>query len=567
MITRRTFLRNAAIAGGAHVIQPAVVEALPFGRGKSGYFSVHPFVDNHPEAVFIMRTNVAVKTDGKAKRAEGERFARSVFVPSGSNGVPVTNIVAIKPNLTGHTPENERFTLEDTMGIATDPDFVEGTIRSMKRLGLTGGQFYLREVNGARVFGPRGYYRMADRVGADLRDLRGRVSTIPEEKIEQWSRAPVIDDNLLQWRDVPDGKVHTRIPYLWPVNAPNAFTLNIAKFKSHFMGLTLCCKNFQGAVANGYQHFCTRGQGIDNLPEEHRNPGVKRYIDENLRRHVADRVPRWDRPEKDRKDPAWLRPDHYDVVCQEIWSNRALDNLAASNIGLHIVEGIYGRDGDGFLNGPNPPGSENDYLGAAWDYMTNIVIFGRDPLRVDLVGKWLGGHEPGNFGLFHIAMERGMLSVIDPMKVPVYVWEDGRATRKPLASFERTPLRTCYLPKNYGGFNEPIYHLVDEPFDYGRVRQVLHEIPDRPCSRVIGAGYPSGQDGLVSIEYSLPSDGEVLIQMLDGTGAPVDILARSICESGYHLASWDTKRFKSGRYSYVFRFGNYSETGEVVLKK
>ena len=49
-------------------------------------------------------------------------------------------------------------------------------------------------------------------------------------------------------------------------------------------------------------------------------------------------------------------------------------------------------------------GNEDNPRGKAWDYMTNILIFGMDPLRVDLIGKWLGGHEPGNFGLFHIAI-------------------------------------------------------------------------------------------------------------------------------------------------------------------
>jgi hypothetical protein len=59
----------------------------------------------------------------------------------------------------------------------------------------------------------------------------------------------------------------------------------------------------------------------------------------------------------------------------------------------------------------------------------------------------------------------------------------------------------------------------------------------------------------------------LLMQILDGTAAPVEILTRNICESGFHMAAWDTKRFKSGRCSYVFRFEDYSETGDIVLNK
>ncbi len=565
MYKRRSFLKTIAAAGLAGAAAPVTADASLFGRKSAKYYGVHPFIEEHPEAVFIMRTDVSVKTDAPAKKDVGERFARSVFVPMNKAGIPIGNKVAIKPNLTGHSAETERFTLEDTMGIATDPDYVEGFIEGLKDFGPKGRQFYLREVNGSRVFEPRGFYKVAKRTGADLRDLRGRVSTIPEDKIEQWSKAPVIDDNLLQWRECPNGIVHRKIPYLWPLNAPETLTLNIAKFKSHFMGLTLAIKNFQGAVANGYQHFCTLDKGINNLPDAHRNPDVHSYIAESLRRHKADRVPRWDKPEIDREDPVWKRPNHYNVTCQEIWSHRALDNLSASNIGLHIVEGIYGRDGNGFLNGPNPFGNEDNYDAAAWDYMSNIIIFGKDPVRVDLVGKWLGGHEPGNFGLFHIAMDRGLLDVMDPMRVPVYLWEDGRVERKPLDSFERTPLRTCYLQRNYNGMNEPLYHLVDEHFDYSRIDQAGAVCPSRPFVRIMNNGLAS-MNGVIAFEYGVPDADEVLLELFDENGAPVSVLKRALVEAGYHMASLDTSILRSGRYSYRFRASGADETGQFDLK-
>jgi len=566
MVSRRSFLKTAAVAANVHFLKPAVVNASLFRR-SSGYFGVHPFIENHPEAVFIMVTDVDAKTDSKAKKRTGERFARSVMLPKDETGIPVSHRIAIKPNLTAHTVENERFTFEDTMGIVTDPDFVEGVIEGMKKLGISGRRFYLREVNGARIFEPRGYYRVAKRTGADLRDLRGRVRTIPNEKIAQWSRADVIDDSLLQWVDVPDGVVHTRIPYLWPVNAPETWTLNVAKFKAHYMGLTLCCKNFQGAVANGYQHFCTRYQGIDNLPDEHKKPGVLEFIDESLKRHIADGIPRWHKPVKDRKDPTWSRPDHYDVVCQEIWSHRTLDNLSASDIGLHIIEGIYGRDGNGFLYGPNPMGNEDNHAGAAWDYMTNILIFGKDPLKVDVVGKWLGGHEPGNFGFFHIAMERGMLDVLDPMNIPVYLWDDGRAVRKSLSCFKRTPLKTPYLRRDYGGRSEDLYHLCDEPFDYGSVPEKPSPVPGAPHSRVLTERHPDWPDIPVPIEYSVPSGGNVMVEIFDENGELLEVLENAVVGPGFHMAAWDAGGYRAGKYAYRFRFEDYSETGEIILRK
>jgi hypothetical protein len=36
-----------------------------------GYFGLHQFIETHPNAVFIKRTNVAYKTDSGAKKQEG----------------------------------------------------------------------------------------------------------------------------------------------------------------------------------------------------------------------------------------------------------------------------------------------------------------------------------------------------------------------------------------------------------------------------------------------------------------------------------------------------------------
>ena len=35
-------------------------------------------------------------------------------------------------------------------------------------------------------------------------------------------------------------------------------------------------------------------------------------------------------------------------------------------------------------------------------------------------------------GLFHVAMERGKLNMLNPMNIPVYEWVDGVAVRRPL---------------------------------------------------------------------------------------------------------------------------------------
>ncbi|MEJ2701709.1 MAG: hypothetical protein P8Z79_04640, partial [Sedimentisphaerales bacterium] len=58
---RRTFLKTIGISGAVGLVRP---HHLLAGRAFSSpeYFDLHPFIKEHPEAVFIKRTNVADKT-------------------------------------------------------------------------------------------------------------------------------------------------------------------------------------------------------------------------------------------------------------------------------------------------------------------------------------------------------------------------------------------------------------------------------------------------------------------------------------------------------------------------
>jgi len=569
MLTRRGFLTSSSVlCGGAGLLSPASV--LTASSKPSGYFGVHPFVERHPEAVFILRTHVDYKTNSEACRRHGLELGRTLFVPMDRTGIPVTYNIAAKPNLTAHQAVDAKreFTLEDTMGIATDVFFVEGLFESLKEVGIAGNRIYARDANGGRVIEPRGYVAMGQRVGA-------KVSG-EDRKMESADAAK--DSAAFIWKEVPEGLVHRQIPYLWPFNAPESWNLNVAKFKAHAMGLTLAAKNWQGAHPSPFQRYCAKWNGIDSIQKLEKtinkecvSPAVHEAINANLRRHAAS-IPRWATPDVSHSDAAYMRQYGYDALCMELWAHRTIDNHAASNVGLHIIEGIYGRDGD-FNYGPNPFGNENSTEawsknpgrhGRAWDYMSNIVVFGKNPYLIDVVGHWLGGHEPGNFGLFHIAMERGQLGMINPMHVPVYEWQDGVAVRRPLTSFTRTPLRTSYLHQRS---REPLWHLCDEPFDYSKVSETSPSVPSKPAMRVLNAHYPSSNNPQLAIEFSVPETGWVLVEVLDGNGNNLEVITNAICESGFHMAAWNTAKYDSGTYKYRLRYKGYHEVQEVVLNK
>jgi hypothetical protein len=561
MINRRNFLKSSSLlVGGVGLIGRSSVFAAE--STPSRYFGVHPFVEQHPEAVFILRTDVDHKTNSAACKRVGLDLGRSVFVPMDNTGVPVTHNIATKPNLTAHDTVDERrgFTLEDTMGITTDVFFVEGLFESLKELGVAGSRMHTRDTNGGGVLDARGYLAMGRRVGATVRAAKNTIKSEDDAN----------DDRAFVWKEVPGGVVGIQLPYLWPFNAPDSWNLNVAKFKAHEMGLTLTSKNWQGTHAAPFQGYCQKWHGIDAMQKveelinkECINPKVHEVVEANFKRHTGT-IPRWNTPDVPRNDPAYNEAYYYTALCMELWAHRTIDNHAASPMGLHIVEGIYGRDGD-FNQGPNPLGNENNYEGRAWDYMTNVVIFGKSPYLVDIVGHWLGGHEPGNFGLFHIAMERGKLDVMNPMNIPVYEWQDGVAVRRPLTSFTRTPLRSFYLHQRHT--KEPLWHLVDQPFDYTKVSEKKLSIPQKPTTRVLNQHYPNASNPQLAIEFSVPERGWALVEILDQSGNNLEVISNAICEAGYHMAAWNTAKYASGSYKFRLRYNDYNEVHDLVLNK
>ena len=107
MFSRRDFLKSSSLlCGSLGFIGRASIFAA--ASKPSGYFGVHPFVEQHPEAVFILRTHVDYKTNSDACKRVGLDFGRSVFVPMDNTGIPVTYNIAAKPNHTAHQAVDER---------------------------------------------------------------------------------------------------------------------------------------------------------------------------------------------------------------------------------------------------------------------------------------------------------------------------------------------------------------------------------------------------------------------------------------------------------------------------
>lgn len=402
--------------------------AVAAKAAPAAYFGVHPFIEANPKAVFILRTKVPHKMDREAKLAAGLKLGREIFVPMDKPGVPVSHRVVLKPNVIS-VRSRSRPDVEN-WGTGTDPDFYEGLVMALKERGVR--KFSFVEANLRWAWNYRGFVDINDRHGIEMNE--------PEFRPVDFRRS----DEIV-WSKVPEAVVYQRIPHYWPVNAPDTWLLNIAKWKAHGMCLTQSVKNEQGLVVAPFVRFCPGWSMVTGVPE-FMKPDICREVEERVMRYFESHRKmgyyRYDQP---------VKGAYPDPLAHEIWCQKTCDNQSVLKTGLAMIEGIYGRDGDGFHVG-------NDYL-------TNLVMFSKDKFRLDVIGLWLGGHEPGNVHLYRVAKERGLSDTFNPWEIPVYEWIDGQAVPRKLTDFERTPLRTVYMRRE----GETL-HLADEPFDYDKYK-------------------------------------------------------------------------------------------------
>ena len=527
---RRDFIKVSSAAGIMGFVGPGYdAFAGSDAKGKEG-FDLHPFIKEHPEAVFINLTSVKEKSDNKAIYDAAYKLANEMFVKTDKGaGYPNTTKITCKPNWTCSGYNKDHLS---QIGINTDLNFIEGYLNSVKEKGPK--EFYLRECACPQMWEANGWTGMASRNNFDLKDLSSK---------DYWD----LGDEII-FKKVDGGNVFKEIGFMAPMNAEGTFLINIAKFKAHQMGITAAIKNVQGITGRKFHQFCGGHFDIfksyDKRYHQFFHDDYMQRVATLHKKHMEAGIPRW--------DTKMDRPPYGGGVFMEQWVQRMIDSYSVTPVGIHIVEGVYGRDGDGFSGGP--------HNGKAMDFMSNNVIFGKDGFRVDIITHWLAGHEPGNFGLFHIGIERGVSDVLDPFDIPVYLWEDGKARLVKLDTLKRTPLLTYYLRKNNDGFNEDKYHLCNEPFNYSAWKSGKTSRNEVPSIRALGTD-PYNK---VVMEVSVPEKGDVYVDILNRHGELVWRMHADDLEPGRHEVVWDG--FSSpGLYNMYVKGMGWDAEREMVI--
>lgn len=182
--TRRDMLESGLKAGLGTVAGTALGGVPPTGQVEvHRFFGVHPFVEANAGAVFIRRTKVAHKMDSAAKRAEGLKLAGEIFVALEQPGIPVTHRIILKPNVCSRLSKDRPA--EELWGTGTDPDFYEGIVMGLKKLGLR--KFYFLEANSPELWNVRGFVTINRRQGIEMNETQRNVQQLREGGQLTWS--------------------------------------------------------------------------------------------------------------------------------------------------------------------------------------------------------------------------------------------------------------------------------------------------------------------------------------------------------------------------------------------
>ncbi len=275
MLNRRDFLRTTALAAAAGTI-PGVRLAEASLASPQPYFGLNPLIESNPKAVFIKRTHVPHKMDEAAKLREGHMLAREIFVPMDTPGIPITHRIVLKPNFM--SVEDRHRPAVENWGTGTDPQFYEGMVTGLKEVGLK--KFHFIEADEYWLWNKRGYVDINQRLGVAMNEPDRR----PRHFQEGWD---------MTWSTVPDPVIFKRIPHYAPVNEPDTFLLNMAKWKSHGMCMTLSVKNEQGLVVNPFVEFCAGFRMVTGAPDfmkaGHQSQG-RAFTQEALRQPRKDEL-------------------------------------------------------------------------------------------------------------------------------------------------------------------------------------------------------------------------------------------------------------------------------------
>ncbi|MEE9554988.1 MAG: T9SS type A sorting domain-containing protein [candidate division Zixibacteria bacterium] len=90
---------------------------------------------------------------------------------------------------------------------------------------------------------------------------------------------------------------------------------------------------------------------------------------------------------------------------------------------------------------------------------------------------------------------------------------------------------------------------------------------DLPVEFALMGSYPNPFNATVTIEYALPEQSKVSIDIFDLLGRKIDTIVDETRQAGYHQASWNAGQNSTGVYFYSIKAGDFNDTKKMLLLK
>ena len=90
---------------------------------------------------------------------------------------------------------------------------------------------------------------------------------------------------------------------------------------------------------------------------------------------------------------------------------------------------------------------------------------------------------------------------------------------------------------------------------------------DKPTTFTLSQNTPNPFNPSTTIVFTLPSDGQVTVDIYNVAGQKVDTLIDDFMPAGSHSAVWDAADFPAGVYFYTVTAGEFTRTMKMTLLK
>jgi CubicO group peptidase (beta-lactamase class C family) len=135
--------------------------------------------------------------------------------------------------------------------------------------------------------------------------------------------------------------------------------------------------------------------------------------------------------------------------------------------------------------------------------------------------------------------------------------------------------RMFYAPESNTGVivlsnrdgNSGTWAIMDALFDYADQQTDVDGNEILEPSAYLSCNYPNPFNSSTVIEYALPRESELCIEIFNIRGRMVETLIQGKQGAGYHQVVWDAKDKSSGVYFYRIHSADYTEMRKMVLIK